>query len=78
VWIALAAAVACAATAFAIAQIPGPSILLAIVGVPLAAYAALASPSRAAMALSLVALSADVLTLGYSIYAIVDALQGAR
>lgn len=77
-WVALAAAIACAAAGLAISEVALPSFMLALIGVPLAAYATLASLSRVQLLLSVVALAADILILGYWIYFITDALQGAR
>ena len=77
-WIAAAAAVACAAVVLALADVPALSMLLALVGLPIGAYAALAAPSRAWIAMGLAALTADLVVLGYWAYVLFDALQGAR
>jgi hypothetical protein len=78
VWLGSAVGVAAAALVLAFASAPFLSLVLAIVGLPLSAYSAVAVPSRAAVGLALAALAVSLLVLGYWAYALLDALQGIR
>jgi hypothetical protein len=77
-WLAVAAAVAGTAVGLAFADAPFLSIVLAVVGLPLAAYATAAVPSRASVALAASAFAADLIVIAYWVYALFDALRGAR
>jgi hypothetical protein len=72
----LATALAAGAVAAAVADIPALSIFIGMITVPVALYAALATPPIGA----LVALAdgfAGVAVIAYWIYALIKALQGA-
>jgi hypothetical protein len=77
VWLALASGVACIAVALALADLAA-SIFVALVGVPIAAYAAIAQLSRTGLVAALIALTVDACVLVYWAVVIIDALQGVR
>lgn len=72
----LAVSLAAGAIAAAAADIPALSVFLGLVTVPVALYAALAAP-LIAVALALGAACAGAAVIGYWIFVLLTALQGA-
>jgi hypothetical protein len=72
--LALAVGVAATAVGLAAADIAA-STILAVVGLPIAAYAAILQLSRTAVTASLIALAANVSVVGYWAYMLFDALR---
>ena len=70
----VAATLAAAAVSLTFAEAPALSILLALVALPVALYAALAGP-RFAVPLALAAAVAAVGVVGYWIYALITAIS---
>jgi hypothetical protein len=77
VWLTLALCTASTAVGLAVADVAA-SILVAWLGVPIGAYAAIAQLSRVGVAASLSAIAIDLGVLGYWAVVFLDALEGVR
>jgi hypothetical protein len=75
--LALALVIACTAGGLTLGGFAA-SLGVAVVGVPVAAYAALGQRSRITTAAALAAVAANLFVLGYWMYLLVDALEGVR
>jgi hypothetical protein len=73
----LAATVAAAAGALTLADI-GWAVLVALIGIPFAMYAASLQNRRVTLVAPLVALTVNGIVIAYWIYYVAEALQGAR